>query len=481
MAGPVRFHRPLVCCLGLLAGCATPMPPSESSLPVAIPQDWTAPVDATDRITPESNIPPPSPTAVDATGAPPADDIATSWIADFDDPALPALVAEALGQNFDLKAAAARVKAARARAEQAGAARLPDVAADLSASRAKSGASGDTSNSFELGANIGWEIDLWDRLGRTAEATLAEVEANRAGYRAARLALAANVARFRFDAIEAEQQLRLADGTVASFEESLKTIEQRYRLGIGAALDVRLARENLATARSGRQVRARDRDVAARSLEILLGRYPAGALDIPQDLPELRQAIPVGLPADLLNRRPDIVEANEKLLATEHRLAAARANRLPDVRLTASGGTASDALRSLMDWDALVWSLVGDLTQPIWKGEELSAQVALAEANQQQAWADYATVVLQAFREVESALTAQTSLTHQAAALRVAQEEAIAAAVLASDRYRQGLSDIVTLLSTQRREFEAKSALLATFRQRLHARIDLYLALGGGF
>ncbi|VFM98944.1 MAG: efflux transporter, outer membrane factor (OMF) lipoprotein, NodT family [Candidatus Kentron sp. G] len=484
----------LLCCLGISVGCTRsapgPQEPKYLQLTVTLPENWTASANAHGKMTrgPIAAAPITGAETGTATDALP-DGSETSWLTGFDDPVLPSLVAEALGKNFDLEAAAARVEAARASAKQEGAERLPDITAGFSASRTKQNTAGRSKSSsfggifnrFDLNANIGWELDLWNRIDNTAKAAEAEAEASQADYRAARLALAANVAYAWFDTIEADRQLRLADKTVASFENTLKAIEQRYRLGIGAALDVRLARENLASARGQRHSRVRGRDVAIRSLEILLGRYPAGALNIQQGLPELGQAVPAGLPADLLNRRPDIAGANARLLATEHHLGAARANRLPTIGLTATGGTASDTLRNLLDWQSLVWSLVGDLSQPIWRGGRLSAEVALAEANRQEAWAEYTSVVLQALREVESALTAQVLLAEQQAALRAAEEEATAAVVLAQDQYRQGLSDIVTLLSTQRREFDAKSSLLDITKQRLHARIDLHLALGGGF
>nr|VFJ44207.1 MAG: efflux transporter, outer membrane factor (OMF) lipoprotein, NodT family [Candidatus Kentron sp. DK]VFJ64410.1 MAG: efflux transporter, outer membrane factor (OMF) lipoprotein, NodT family [Candidatus Kentron sp. DK] len=471
--------------LGILAGCATATPPPKPPLPVTVPERWTAPVNQEDGsasgATAEDGAPAQVTDGRSAETHGTADDAGIVWIAGFHDPDLEVLVEEALGRNFDLRAAGARVEAARARAGQQKAQALPHVTAGLSATRAREGTSGTIANRFELEAQISWEADLWRRLDHATSAAVAESQATQADYRGARLALAANIARAWFDVIEAGQQLRLSDKSVANFEKSLQTIEQQYQLGIGSALDVRLARENLATARGERQTRALNRDTATRSLEILLGRYPAGAMVVPRGLPRLQRTVPVGLPSDLLRRRPDIIGADARLLAREHQLAVARANRLPSVNLTAGGGTASGELRNLMDWDRLAWTLVGGLIQPIWKGGELSAQARLAEADREQAWAEYISVVLRAFREVESTLTAEALLTGREAALRVAEEEATAAATLALDRYRHGLSDIVTLLSTQRREFAAKSALLAIVKQRLHTRIDLHLALGGGF
>nr|VFJ68466.1 MAG: efflux transporter, outer membrane factor (OMF) lipoprotein, NodT family [Candidatus Kentron sp. FW] len=467
--------------LAILIGCQGLAPTEETRIPflqMTIPDNWTAFAKASEQA--DQADQPDAKVAMD-TGENPTGDPIPSWLDDFDDPRLQALVREAFGKNFDLEAALARVKAARAQAKRQGAEKLPELTANSSASRSKSAITNTTSSNLELGMNISWEIDLWNRLDNAAKAAVADEKAQQAEYRMAKLALAANVAKAWFDAIESDQQLRLAEKTVRSFENSLRTIEQRYRLGIGPALDVRLTRENVATAHSQREIRARNRDTSVRSLEILLGGYPAASLSIQPNLPELRQAVPVGLPSDLLNRRPDIIAAQARLLATDHRLAAARANRLPSVRLTASGGTASHELHNLLRADSLLWQLIGNLTQPLWDGGRLSAQVEIAAANRQQASAKYAAVALRAFREVESALTAEVLLAKQEAALRIATQEANAAAVLALDQYRQGLSDIITLLSTQRREFDAERSLLAVTKQRLNTRIDLYLALGGGF
>nr|VFK63542.1 MAG: efflux transporter, outer membrane factor (OMF) lipoprotein, NodT family [Candidatus Kentron sp. TUN] len=464
----------VVPCLGALIGCTDSIQ-KEAEVPhlqVALPENWTAPGRAAATQSDSETI---AGASRDLSGS------IGSWLGDFDDPTLHALVEEAVGQNFDLKVALARLKAARARAEREVAEKLPDVTTDFSASRSKSSTSGTISNNFDLDMNVSWEFDLWKRLDNAAKASVVEAKAEQADHQMARLALAANVTNAWFDAIESDQQLRLAEKTVVSFENSLRTIEQRYRLGIGLALDVRLARENVATARSQREIRARKKDTAVRSLEILLGRYPAAALRIQRNLPKLQREVPIGLPSDLLNRRPDIIAANARLLAKGHHLAIARANRLPSVRLTASGGTASTELRDLLSLDSLAWSLIGNLTHPLWDGGQLSAEVGIAVADQQQAGAKYAVVVLGAFREVESALTAEALLANQEAALEIATQEAKAAAILALDQYRQGLSDIVTLLSTQRRESDAKSALLSITKQRLNTRVDLYLALGGGF
>lgn len=463
---PLRLPA-LLCILaaaGLAAGCATGgvARPAAPDPGVALPERWTADP------------------AVAATEP-------GAWVADFDSPRLEGLVDRALARNPDIAAAAARVSAARARAAIAGAALWPQLEAGASAARSRTvaDAGGDpvarTADRFELEGRVSWEVDLWDRLGDAARAAALEAEAAGADYRAARLALAAEVARGWFAAIESRQQLELARRVAGIFRESEGIIAERYRRGIGTALDLRLARENTASAEATLAQRRREHDAAIRALEALLGRYPDAATDIPAELPALAREVPAGLPATLLERRPDLVAARERLAAASARLREAGKNRLPTVRLTGAAGTASPELADLLDLDYLVWSLFADLVQPVFEGGRLEAERVLAAADDREAWARYAAAVLTALREVETALAAEAHLADREAALERAAEEALEAAQLALERYRQGLTDIVTLLESQRRAVNAESTRLLVSRLRLENRVNLYLALGGPF
>ncbi|MDH5528096.1 MAG: TolC family protein [Nitrospirota bacterium] len=438
----------------------------------------------------------PDPAAVgDAPAAPPgwsaksqADGAVTGgWLAEFGVPQLEALVAEALAANPDLAIAAARLDAARARARMAGAPRLPQVTTGFNAARSKRSPSGLAAGStppvtrFDLDATVKWEVDLWGRLRAGARAAVAQRGAAAADWNAARLSLAAAVTRGWFQLAEAQAQLELAERTVASFERSRNVVEDRYRSGLSSALDVHLARENAATARGTLAQRNGERDNAARTLEALLGRYPAAELAAAPVLPERLPPVPAGLPAELLDRRPDLAASRLRLLAAGWEHTAARRARLPSVGLTATGGTASDVLRNLLDWDYLVWSLLGNVTQPLFAGGRIAAQAELADAGQREAFYIWAGDVLAAFSEVERALSAETDLGHREAALAVAAGEAEQASDLAISRYREGLTDIVTLLEAQRRAFNARSAHLRTTRERVANRVDLVLALGGDF
>jgi multidrug efflux system outer membrane protein len=445
-------------------GCAgtADRQPLSPEVPVAIPDEWTGREDA-------------------LPGEP------QGWLEDFKSPELTALVRDALENNFELGAAAARVTAARARARITGAARLPTFDLELSGERRKTlfqGPSGDTEitrNTFGLSHAVSWEADLWGRLGNETRAALAEADASLADYRAAQLSMAAEVARGWFTAVEAQQQLELAETVVEYFRESEEVIDARYRLGISESLDLRLARENTSSAEATLALRQRERDRAIRNLQVLLGDYPAGGMQLPSELPGLGREVPAGLPSELLERRPDLISARKQLLASSERLRGANKNRLPSFRLTASGGRASDAFEDLIDFDSLVWNLFASLVIPVYEGGRLKAERVLAGADNAEVWSSYAQTVLGAFQEVEIALAAEAYLADQERWLRQAAEEAREAAFLALDRYRQGLTDIITLLESQRRAVNTQSARLQVSRQRLENRVDLYLALGGPF
>jgi len=406
------------------------------------------------------------------------------WLSDFEQSPLPALVEEAVSVNYDLRAAAARVAQARARARIVGANRQPQIDAGLGVSRSGLSTGGGRSLTVDsFGANVAasWELDVWGRLANDTLAAARDADAVAADYDAARLSLAAGVAQAWFDAVESELQVALAEETVRNFRDNLEIVSEGFRIGISDALDVRLERANLAGAESELEASRLARDRAVRGLEVLLGRYPAGELAIATSLPGIETEVPAGLPAALLMRRPDVRAAVLRLEASDERLNSARKNRLPDIRLTANGGVSSNALRNLLDFDALVWSVAADLALPIFQGGRLDAERELARAEVEEVLADYAQAVLVAFREVEVALTAERFLVRQESALRVAARESQEAELLALERYRAGLVEFITWLEARRRAFNAKSTLIVVSNRRLQNRIALYLALGGDF
>ena len=222
-----------------------------------------------------------------------------------------------------------------------------------------------------------------------------------------------------------------------------------------------------------------DLDTALRQLEILLGRYPAAQLVLPAGLPELDGPVAAGLPSEVLTRRPDLAAAERRVAAAGARVAEARAALYPQLRLTGSAGTSSDQVADLLDGDFSVWSFAGSLLQPLFQGGRLRAGVDLAAAGADEALAAYASAVLRALGEVETALAAEKGLAEQETALAAAALQAEAARRLAEERYETGLGEYLVVLESQRGALDTASRRLEVQRRRLVARVDLYLALGG--
>ena len=407
------------------------------------------------------------------------------WLAEFNNPQLNSLVNEALLHNYDLKAAAARVSSARAMARINGADRFPQLSAGIKGSRSQRNStsgfnvSNPRSNSFGVDFTLSWELDVWGKLQNRSQAAESDYAASEMDYRAARLSLAAGVASAWFRAIEASQQLKLAEKKVKAFNVTRSIIQDGFVSGISSALDLRLARANVAGAESQRDARHINLDTTIRSLEVLLGRYPAAHLITDIKLPKLKQQITMGLPGTLLRRRPDLVAAEQRLLAADHRFTAAWKNLLPTISFSASGGTNAAQLADILNYNTLIWNILGNLTQPIFQGGRLIAQKDQADAQTMEAAANYAQTILQAYFEVETTLNAEHLLNTQQKSLQLATEESIEAEQLALEEYSSGITDMITLLESQRRSYDAQSALLQISSQRLLNRIALHLALGG--
>ena len=452
---------------GLAAGCASTPPVAHPGLRFPIPDDWTAAEVEAGRIDPD-------------------------WWSDFGDVDLSETIEAALARNLDLQAAAARLEQAAADARVASAALRPSIQAPYSGSQRKQNFIGFPIPGAEdrvlstvftnhgISLDTTWEVDLWGRLRATEQAALADLQRSAADLRGARLSLAGQTAKAWFAVAEARQQVRLSEATVRSLGESVDLVRDRFESGIRPALDLRQALLNLSNAEAGLAERRRQLDASTRQIEVLLARYAGGDVSAPSDLPAMPPPPPAGVPADLVARRPDLVSAERQVAASEARLRVARRELLPNITLTGSAGTATDALRSLLGGDFSVWSIVGNVVAPLWQGGRLRAQIGRAEARVAEVLASYVNTALVAFSEVETALAAEEHLAARVVRLTTSVEQALAAERLAGERYRTGLDTYITVLDSQRSAFQAQSELLAARRLRLENRVDLYLALGGG-
>jgi NodT family efflux transporter outer membrane factor (OMF) lipoprotein len=408
-------------------------------------------------------------------------DLANDWIAGFKDDQLVALVDEALLANPTLQTAAARMEQAMTESRLAGAERLPNAGAGLQGQRQRANlASGyNYLNSYNLNVNLSWEIDLWGRLGNKQKAARASEEASRNDYEAAKLSLAAQVTKAWFNLKEATGQTQQARKTMRAYRNNLQTLETRFESGLSNSLELLQTRAELANADAAFKARQRLQDQATRTLEILLGRYPMAELKTLSQLPELRDPIPAGLPAQLLERRPDLIAARERVLAAEQNVRASRKEWLPRLSLTSSIGTASSEFEDLLKRDFGVGNIVGNLAQPLFQGGRIRANVDRSKSLHAQAKANYHNIALRAFLEVESALASEHFLTQESRRLSQANNEAAAAEALAWERYQNGTLDFINVLNTQRAAASARSRYLGIQNQLLQNRVDCLLALGG--
>ena len=406
-----------------------------------------------------------------------------SWVKDFDDESLLSLVNEAQENNFDLQAAAARLEEAYALAGIAGADRLPTLNLETGVEKSRRGAAPNLQDmtEYDLFLRFGWELDIWGKLKDRKNAAEADFASEYYAYQASQLSLAASTVRFWVNSIEAKLQLQLAEESEKSFLNTYNVINERFKKGISEALDVRLAHVDLANGRQNTQQRKADYDASVRALEVLLGRYPAGELKVTDKLAGIKAGIPLGLPAEMLNRRPDILAALKAVEASGFRVSENKKELLPGINLTASVGNTAHQFDKIFNAQNLLWSVAGSLTQPLFQGGRIRASIRQAKAREKQEIALLMQVVFDACQEVETAVNAEKFLDEKEKQIAIAVEESSEAFQLASDRYSKGLTDIITLLSTQRSEFTYRSRLLEVKLQRLLNRLNLYLALGGDF
>jgi NodT family efflux transporter outer membrane factor (OMF) lipoprotein len=293
--------------------------------------------------------------------------------------------------------------------------------------------------------------------------------------------LAALVAKSWFLATEARLQKSAAEDVARSAERLVSLTQDRLRVGRGDEYDVTLAQANLQTFRDTvRQLDFSYRQ-ALRALETLIGRYPAAAIDVPPQLAAKPGPVPVGMPSELLERRPDVVAAERRVAAAFQRVEEAKAARLPRISLTAAVTSISSELFVLKDQDSPVWSAGGGLVAPLFTGGALQSQVEIRTAEQKQAVAEYGRVGARAFGEVESALSSGFALDERVAILTKAVAENERALELANVRYRVGSGDLRAVQQQQIALYGARTALIRVRSEQLVQRVNLHVALGGGW
>ncbi len=406
------------------------------------------------------------------------------WWELLHDEELQKLVRIAIAENKDLKRAVASVEEFEARLRIARTDFIPQISATANAPFARLNPLNipgqPTSSNYYAQGNLSWELDIWGRVRRANEAARADLLAREENRRAVVLELVSSVAQAYFDLRQLDMQLDIARRTVQSWEESVGIAQARLRQGLISKLDA----DQFEAERANAAARAAelDRQVVQKEneLSVLLGRNPS---QIPRGRSLTEQVmppkVPAGLPSDLLQRRPDILQSEEELAAATARIGVAKAERFPQITLTGILGVASPQLSNLGKGD--FGSAGVGLFGPILNAQTLGFQQRAAEAQARQALAQYEKTIIVAFREVEDALVAVRTAREQSESQETQVNALQSALHLADLRYRGGISSYLEVLTARRNLFDAELALTATRRFQLVSVVQLYKALGGGW
>jgi len=409
-----------------------------------------------------------------------------SWWRVFSDPTLQSLIRTALTQNSDLQLAAARILEAQAQLGITRSNQFPTASAGVDVLGERPavalGFPSENIGALQVQGSVAWELDFWGRYRRATEAARAQLLASEWGRRAVLTTLVSQVANAYFSLRALDLELDISRRTMTSRQESLQLTQVRERGGVTSLLDVRQA-EQLVYGAAG-EITTLEREIAQQEnfIRVLLGENPGpvdrglGLTDQPHP-PE----VPAGLPSRLLERRPDIQQSEQQLVAANAEIGVARANYFPDISLTGSAGFESTALTSLFALPNGVWSAAMSATQPLYTAGRTKSQVAQARARYEEASIEYQQTIRQAFREVADSLVGYRKIREfreqQTLLLAAAQD----ARRLADVRYQGGATSYLEVLDADTRLFVAELDLTQAQLSELSAFVEIYRALGGGW
>ena len=426
----------------------------------------------------------------DHADARPASDLSRWWTR-FGSTSLTRLVDAADVSNLDIAAAAARIEEAEAQARATGSVLVPGLTFSTDGSRSQS--SGTTSrragvqpvslrNAFSGALATSYDLDLWGRNRDLLAAARTNVEAAVYAREVLRLSTRAALINGYLAYAATRDRLAISTENLQNAERILGVIRERLRAGTGTALDVAQQESLVASQKAALPDLRQNIEFSRTTIALLLGRPPEGLAVAVASLRALRVpgAAP-GMPASLLLRRPDIRSAEAQLLGADANLEAARKALLPSIQLTGQGGLQSAMLKNLLRPESLVWSLAAGLTQPIFDGGRLNAEVDIAAARKRELLENYRKAIVSALVDVENALVAVRESAAREAALGVVVTKAREAFRLSEERLRLGTIDLQTLLNTQNTLFQAQDSLVQSRLQRLQASVSLFQALGGDF
>ena len=411
------------------------------------------------------------------------------WWKVFQDPILQGLIGTAITNNYDLKQAVARVELARNQAAAANSAFFPQIgySGDIGRGRnalynSPAGLKGGTTRSAQLTLGVVWEIDFWGRIRRSSEAARAQFLATDAARRGVTISLVSQVAVTYFQLLDLDQEMAIQCAATNAYASSYQIFNDRLSNGVASKLETDRAAAALANAAAVIPQLEIQIASAENQLSVLLGQNPGPILRSSlTNQPQLTTAIPAGLPSDLLRRRPDVVAAEESLIAANANIGVSIANFFPQIGLTTLLGRASPELSQFTGSAGNLWDLGGTLSGPIFQGGKLRAQYRGAKAQFNEAKAAYQQTVLTSFQEVANALITRQKLaeefTYQGQAV-VALESSV---FLATQRYLNGKSSYYEVLQSQQELYPTQRAQVQTQVEEMITIVQLYKALGGGW
>ena len=415
-----------------------------------------------------------------------------AWWGAFGDPVLDSLIERATAKNLDLKVAIANVREARALRGVAGADQLPTINTSGAYSRVRETESArplpmgfdPEHHLFQVGLDASWELDVWGRVRRSVEAADATLEATEENRRDVLVIVLAEVARNLVEVRSAQQRLRIAQDNIQTQQEVVDLTRVRFNAGLATEVDVSQARALLATTQAQVPALQAARDQAIHRLAVLVGEAPASLLPElrPIDrIPAAPPAVPIGLPSDLVRRRPDVRRVERELAAASARIGVATADLFPRFSLTGSLGVAAIDAGKVFTGASRFSSIGPQMVWPLFAGGRIRANIRVQEARQEATLARYEQTVLGALEETEDALVAYGEEHTRQQSLAEAVDASQVALALSRELYVRGLVDFLTVLDNQRSLYAAQDQRVQSERTLIVNLIALYKALGGGW
>jgi multidrug efflux system outer membrane protein len=414
----------------------------------------------------------------------------TIWWQQFQDPVLDDLIAEAFANNLNVKIAAANIEQAAAVLTQAKAPLYPQLDYGAGGARERGSEAGavqlpvdipNPRNSYQILAGASWEIDLWGRIRRLSESARAQVLASEEARRGVILSLVASVANSYLQLRGLDEQLVIAMRTKETYAASVNLFELQFKYGLKSGMTVEQARTQYVTAAAAIPQIEAEIAQTENAISILLGRNP-GPIRRGKSINDLTlPAVPAGVPSEVLERRPDIRQAEQILIALNAEIGAAKALYFPTISLTGTFGQSSADLGNLFKGAARVWSYGGSITGPIFRGKAVAAQVRQAEAARNAAELGYAAAIQSAFADVEDALVKRQKLVEQLEAQGRLVKASREYARLARLQFDGGVTPYLTVLQAEQQLFPAELSEAQLRSSLLAATVNVYKAMGGGW